>query len=310
VRGEGYEEELAMKTEPHESRKQGLETELYVLTQKQHCCYFSHLITWGMTNCEKYVVMEHLGPSLSTVRRTLTNQRYSVSTALRLSLVMLQSLQAFHCRGFVHCDVKPSNFLFRFKSASDCMDFPPLVLIDYGISERLIHYRTRQYRAFKGTLRYASPNAQKMHHQSPVDDLISWLYSTVEIVDGYLPWEKERDFRRIRKWKSRIAKHDLVRNLPSQFLDIARYLKTLTFRSTVDYHYLISLLSHSIIGLNSGFCCPYDWEFTPETGIEGISKLNGWKLPQGCDYLKSLSYLKNQVIVTEEEKDRCVCSIA
>jgi serine/threonine protein kinase len=264
-----------------------------------------------MTSHEKYVVMELLGPSLTTVRRTQTNQRYSVSTALRLSLMMLQSLRALHCRGFVHCDVKPSNFLFRSESEN-----PPLVLIDYGLSKRFINGQTGQRRNkcqtsfFTGTAKYASISAQKGRDVGPVDDLISWLYSTVELVDGSLPWERERDFRKIRKKKARIVSCHLVRNLPSQFLDIIQYLRPLPFIATVNYDYLISLVTKAIVGRNAGFKCPYDWEIGMETEGEGEG-IEVWGLPQGCEYLKTFPSLKRRgMLGKEHEREQSSCSVA
>eukprot|EP00911_Craspedida_sp_UC1_P002668 UC1_evm2s1960 len=74
----------------------------------------------------------------------------------------------------------------------------PVYILDFGLA-RL--YRTaegdvrtpRKRAGFRGTARYASPNAHTLCELGRRDDLWSWWYSVLELLAGSLPWRRIKD---------------------------------------------------------------------------------------------------------------------
>ena len=127
---------------------------------------------------------------------------------------MLNSIKAMHERGFVHRDVKPSNFVRRDpKGTAYCV-------IDFGLSKQVMNniclylklplnlnkhfliilkYREkdgsirarRENSAFRGTTVYASLSAHEGIDQSPRDDCFGIMNVFFDMVAGKLPWSEQ-----------------------------------------------------------------------------------------------------------------------
>jgi serine/threonine protein kinase len=250
--------------------------------------------------------MNLLGPSLSNTRRQTSDHHFTLETTLRVSIFMFQCLHQFHSHGFVHCDVKPGNFLLNPKSD------PPLVLIDFGLSKRYIDplngqpFPEQEKPGFRGTAKYSSLSAHRCYDQCPRDDLISWLYSVLELVEGRLPWGSETDTFLIRKYKIAISNSTLLRSFPKEFLEIAKYLDGLKYGSTVNYQFMFDLLLKAVKRKCPDLTIPFDWELTPAAKMREITPIT--ELPAGCDCVKNLG---GQQIETEIESSPCsMCEVA
>jgi len=86
----------------------------------------------------QYMVMELLGSNLMHLVKQRPNRQLSLSTVSRLALQMVRAIESLHEQGFVHRDVKASNFVMSLDSSS-CR------LIDFGLA--------RRYRNDDGSLR-------------------------------------------------------------------------------------------------------------------------------------------------------------
>ncbi|KAK8889307.1 hypothetical protein M9Y10_034053 [Tritrichomonas musculus] len=125
----------------------------------------------------------------------------------------------------------------------------PIALIDFGLSKRYIDpetslpYPEKNRAGFRGTCKYASIYAHNFNDQCPRDDLISWCYSMVELIEGYLPWGNIRENARVRLIKSQIVPRNLFRSLPREFIDIWKYLNSLKYDVVCPkYDYIIQLI--------------------------------------------------------------------
>lgn len=301
-------ERYAMKVEYISSPKQALAYEKNILKKLQDSHYFPHLFNYGIELSFHYLVMDLLGPSLSSTRRQLPNHKYSLFTALRLSVFMLQCIEHLHRHGYVHCDIKPGNFLLRshlyhniVNSDNFCdpktkrkssnlnlvMTDSPIVLIDYGLSRQFIDpnknapFPDRGEGGFVGTTKYASLNVHQGSDVSPRDDIISWIYSTVEMVDGKLPWSKTTELKKTKILKTVIPSGKLLESLPSQFIDIFSYAKNLSYSDTPNYNLIYNLLNEAITKISDPTELPFDWEEFDDAKIQSFSPID--TLPKASD---------------------------
>ena len=267
------ENSFAMKVEYLSSPKQALRFEKQILEDLNGSQYSPHMYHFGLENKFRYLVMDLLGPSVSNTRREMPKHKYSLFTALRLSFFMLQCIEDIHNHGYVHCDIKPGNFLLK-KGTNK-----PLALIDYGLSRRYIDpntknpYPEREKCGFIGTTKYASLNVHSGMDTSPRDDLASWVYSTVELVNGKLPWGATQNLKKIKKFKFQIPVGKLLESLPAQFIEIYDYIKNLKYLDKPNYKLLYKLLSDAIYAQGNPNTVPFDWESFGEEKIKKFSTI-------------------------------------
>lgn len=260
----------AMKIEYNNQNRLYLHTETKIMRIYQSSPYFPKIHAEGVTDTFRYLVMELFGPSLSMARRILPEHRYRAYSVLRLSLEMLNCIYEYHQQGYTHRDIKPGNFLIR--PSRDA----PLVLIDYGLSIPYMkdgrHIRFREEVGFTGTCRYASLHAHEGMELSRRDDIISWFYSVVELIDGQLPWPGSQDRVLTAHLKRTTSARKLCSRLPEEFVKIYSYALKIKFEEEPDYKYIAKQIVKAMKnGQFDSFA--FDWESVPEERINGISSI-------------------------------------
>ncbi|KAL0477699.1 serine/threonine-protein kinase, partial [Acrasis kona] len=227
-------EDLAVKVERLDDKKMVLKQEVIVIKQLQ-CMnmikYFNNTyeachnviryVHSGRQEHFNFLIMERLGDNLAELRKQCPGQVFSMCTSLRLGIQMIEALEGIHKLGFIHRDVKPSNFVMGPKNNTKKRN--KAFLIDFGLARkfRLPSGEIRPPRknaGFRGTARYASINSHHKRELGRADDIWSVFYAVVEFLKGSLPWMKMKDKDQIGQVKERETNPELVKDLPPEFL--------------------------------------------------------------------------------------------
>jgi casein kinase 1 len=101
---------------------------------------------------------------------------------------MVDLLETFHGKGYIHCDLKPDNIMIGdFKE--DLKNMNKIYLIDFGISNKYLddegnHIKHRSNVPFKGNLIFSSKNAFAETTLSRRDDIISLMYMLIYLIES------------------------------------------------------------------------------------------------------------------------------
>jgi serine/threonine protein kinase len=253
----------AMKVEPKNATKQGMADEIIFLSYLQDSPYFPRFIAQGETEDIRYFVMELLGPSLSVVRRWMPQRRFTPHTATVVAREMLLAITELHNRGFVHRDIKPGNFLFRNDPSH------MVCLIDFGLSmlyrdlDTGLLLKEREQPGFVGTCSFASLNAHAGRELGRRDDIISWLYSVIDLAEAGLPWPGSKDREQTIQLKESLTIEQLCGCLPRQFVRIFEGTMRLQFSEEPESRRYLALLNRAVNELG-GEDAPFDWELQDE----------------------------------------------
>ncbi|EFO22981.2 CK1/WORM6 protein kinase [Loa loa] len=201
----------------------------------------------------RFIIITMLGPSLHLLRTSQVRNHFSLGTALRFAQQSLEALQDMHSIGFLHRDVKPSNFGV---GRPETNDFHIVYIFDFGLARQFATRDKdcripRKSAPFRGTPRYASLNSHRKQEQSPKDDIESWFYMIIEWTVGALPWKnfknQDRDKIMLMKEQSResAGMKLLLEGCPRpHYRMIMQYIDNLEYTSIPDYGYIYFLLKH------------------------------------------------------------------
>mmetsp|Transcript_14525 Transcript_14525/g.24085 ORF Transcript_14525/g.24085 Transcript_14525/m.24085 type:complete len:849 (-) Transcript_14525:93-2639(-) len=202
------------------------------------------------------------GSSCGSIPRT---RRVPIPLASYLTRQMVKCLKPLHERGFIHRDVKPSNFVRRSTHSTE------FVMIDFGLAKQ---HRDdtgklrpqRKSAEFRGTTIYASPYAHLKQDQCPRDDLFSVLHVFVDLVVGDLPWRdaaRSKDKAYVSELKQKFLKdprafmadlagteasrgnkdgEECVHTISTACCNMVQYLSSLEFGDTPDYDQMLAFL--------------------------------------------------------------------
>ncbi|KAI6204125.1 Protein kinase domain-containing protein [Aphelenchoides besseyi] len=235
----------------------------HVLRRLQHSEHFCRLyLVCQMDAHTNVLIMSLVGRSLSWLRRRTPRQQFTPSTVIRASLQCLNAIQEVHRQGFLHRDIKGSNFAI----GNDPQNCRIIHLLDFGFARVFlrekkgrVYMRPARPRApFLGTARYCSINMHEGGEHGRVDDLWSFLYMMVELLKGKLPW-RDIPHQRLLRAKKFYADY-LLNKCPIEFKDIMNHLEMLTWNSRPNYELIRRALE--LICVKNGFSVthPFDWE--------------------------------------------------
>src|SRR5690606_20156191 len=101
------------------------------------------------------LVLDALGPSLEDLLN-YCDRKFSLKTILLIADQAISRIEYIHSKGYLHCDIKPENFLMGAGRQGNV-----LYAIDFGLATEFSYpywYRDIRGGHFQGSSRYASLN--------------------------------------------------------------------------------------------------------------------------------------------------------
>ncbi len=183
---------MALKVEKKDKNKNILIFEYQVLTSLKGLDHVPNVYDFVNNSEQNLIVMDLLGINLAKARRCL-EQRYSLKIVIQILIEMLTSIREVHDRGFIHRDVKASNFVL-------CRDSRRIFIVDFGLAKRHLDQVTKQPMPrrrkadFRGTVSFASLNAHNNIDLSRRDDIWSFYFTMLDFLNEKLEWREQRDY--------------------------------------------------------------------------------------------------------------------
>lgn len=91
------------------------------------------------------MVMQLVGRNLGELRRSCPQNSFTLSTSIRISLTCLEIVEVIHASGYLHRDIKPTNFTI----GATPNDLRTVYILDFGL--------VRKFRTNDGKIRNARP---------------------------------------------------------------------------------------------------------------------------------------------------------
>jgi len=214
--------------------------------------------SYGVDNDNIYLVQQLLGNNLTQEMKKNKN-KFSKKIFINIALQMISRIEFIHTFGFIHCDIKPDNFVLDLSSQDDNQskdkekDNPIVYLIDYGLAEPYINLKTKKHKqlkekqGLKGTIEFCSINSHMGLSLSRRDDLESLAYCLIFMYLGKLPWSSRGSNGKSREnvLNSKIEFCSIGKGLNiihQNFGKILDYVTKLQFEERPNYKYLKDLI--------------------------------------------------------------------
>lgn len=293
-------EKVAIKMEHYQTRPPQLYYEMKIYRVLNGGVGIPCLKWYGVQDQYNVMVIDLLDVSLEELFRKCSF-RFSLKTVLMLADQMLERIQFIHCRGVIHRDVKPDNFVLGMGDNANL-----LYMIDFGLARSYRDSRTgehipyRDSRALTGTARYASVNVHAGIEPSRRDDLESLAYVLIYFMRGDLPWQSVRidsesaRLRVIGDVKERMAADKLCAGMPDEFLWFLNEVRSLEFAEEPKYSLYRSRFRELFIKSGFVYDYQYDWA-TTETGERRFRFGNPGEAGKREPYMQQLTSIKTHI---------------
>lgn len=198
-----------------------------------------------------YLVEQLLGNNLIQELKKNKN-KFPKELYIAIALQMISRIEYLHSKGFIHCDLKPENFVLNLEFNNDVNNLI-VYLIDFGLAEPYINLKTKEHKKLKekkgckGTMDYCSMNNHLELSLSRRDDLESLAYCLIFLWNGKLPWSNRHDnlFNNegILNIKSEFSSYGGdIKGIPKNLKLFLDYSIKLKFEEKPNYKYLKQLI--------------------------------------------------------------------
>lgn len=184
-----------------------------------------------------------------------------VNAMRKLTAQMLMGLRDIHYLGFVHCDLKPANIMFKTTvpkwAYRDMNGFvepshikSQLQFIDFGLAEKFTKNKSATSMRFqpKGTPNYMSRNCHEGRPLTRRDDLESVVYIVIKCINSSLPWQNMKPTKDtpmnklLLEMKEKYWGPKLSEGLPAEFQELVKTITEMEADEEPPYQRLIDLM--------------------------------------------------------------------
>lgn len=189
-----------------------------------------------------FIFIERLHSDLQHTFNTKPKS-FTAEYVYTLGIQMFSRIETLHSLGFVHRDLKPSQFMSKHGSSL-------LYLIDFNLSRKFpksLASVSQQKGGMVGNIAFASLHAHSIEQQTRRDDCESILYILLYFLRGKLPWQgllhKGREnLSQVISVKAKFPIAELCRGLPQELGILLSKVRSMTFNETPSYSFFISTL--------------------------------------------------------------------
>mmetsp|Transcript_24293 Transcript_24293/g.43212 ORF Transcript_24293/g.43212 Transcript_24293/m.43212 type:complete len:366 (-) Transcript_24293:26-1123(-) len=257
--------EICLKVESVGARRLQLMNEARILRHLQGGEGVAVMHSICTENNSNVLAMELLGPSLEVLLKRC-KRKLSLKTVLQIGLQMIDRIQYMHAKCYIHRDIKPDNFCMGLGAKEST-----LYIVDFGLAKKFmdtkskLHLMYRENKSLTGTARYASLHSHQGLELSRRDDIESIAYNLIYLIKGSLPWQgikassKIEKYNKIAESKAKFSSETACSDVPTEFLEILSYSRSLRFEQSPDYGYLTKTLTELARRLKITFDLTYDW---------------------------------------------------
>ena len=131
---------------------------------------------------------------LGALARQLNATNRQLLTCQQKQHYIMQAAQLIadlHSQGWLHNDIKPSNFLIGSSLTDDNVDSTPtLLLTDFAVAQRIDNFKNDSNLA--GTPAYLAPERWQGHTPTQQSDIYAFGIMVYEILTGYRPFKRAK----------------------------------------------------------------------------------------------------------------------